>query len=89
MFARRKNARSSIVVKVLAAMAGFLAGSSYTLLSGADAKTTPVETVNVQAGAEKQTRQPTVAFDGKGLSVNREAFLSQHDVIYLSPAVDG
>jgi len=89
MFARRKNASLSIVVKVLATMAGFLVGSSYTLLSGADAKTAPVETVNVQAGVEKQTRQPMIAFDGKGLSVNREAFLSQHDVVYLSPAVDG
>ncbi len=31
----------------------------------------------------------TIAFDGKGLDVDRAAYLSQHDVVYLSPAVDG
>ena len=31
----------------------------------------------------------TAAFDGRGLDVDRAGFLSQHDVVYLSPAVDG
>ncbi|MCK4464457.1 MAG: hypothetical protein KAU83_02000, partial [Bacteroidales bacterium] len=31
----------------------------------------------------------TIAFDGKDLSVDWQAFLSQHDLLYLSPAVDG
>ena len=34
-------------------------------------------------------RQHAIAFDGKDLGVDRESFLSQHDVVYLSPATEG
>ncbi|MCG8305739.1 MAG: hypothetical protein MI975_00010 [Cytophagales bacterium] len=33
--------------------------------------------------------QNTIAFDGKDLSVDRQAFLSQHDIVYLSPTAEG
>lgn len=32
---------------------------------------------------------PTIAFDGEGVDLDRDAFLSGHDVVYLSPAVEG
>ena len=38
----------------------------------------------------KDTKDPsTIAFDGKDLSIDQQAFLSQHDIVFLSPAVDG
>ena len=33
--------------------------------------------------------QDTIAFDGSDLSVDLPAFLSQHDIVYLSPATEG
>lgn len=35
------------------------------------------------------TGQNAISFDGKDLDVDRQTFLSQHDVVSLSPAVDG
>ena len=38
----------------------------------------------------KDTKNPsTIAFDGRELSIDQQAFLSQHDIVALSPAVDG
>lgn len=34
-------------------------------------------------------RNNTIAFDGRDLSINQDAFLSQHDIVFLSPAVEG
>ncbi len=33
--------------------------------------------------------QDTIAFDGKNLSIDQQAFLSQHDIIYLTPTEEG
>lgn len=38
---------------------------------------------------EALMKQETISFKEKGLDVDMEAFLSQHDVVYLTPAVNG
>ena len=35
------------------------------------------------------TEKNKIAFDGKGLSIDQQAFLSQHDIVYLSPTEEG
>ncbi|MBL4879819.1 MAG: hypothetical protein JKX82_00710 [Oleispira sp.] len=35
------------------------------------------------------TGQNTIAFDGKNLRIDQQAFLSQHDIVYLSPTEEG
>ncbi|RIH66916.1 hypothetical protein D1164_00320 [Mariniphaga sediminis] len=44
---------------------------------------------SVIAQIPASTEQNNIAFDGKGLSIDRQAFLSQHDIVYLSPATEG
>jgi alpha-L-fucosidase 2 len=44
--------------------------------------------VSITSEADK-TSQNEIAFDGNDLSIDQNAFLSQHDIVYLSPAVHG
>jgi len=47
-----------------------------------------MEDIVIVLGEYEMTKNG-IAFDGTGLDIDRESFLSQHDVVYQSPAKDG